>query len=232
MNPTTTLSGPNQRTYDRIFQHPVSHNLEWRDVHSLLGHLGEATEEPNGNLKVIRNGQSLVLHVQRTKDVASVEELMELRHFITRSDTGAPPAPTDAHWLVVIDHHEARIFRTEIHGAVPEQILPRDPDAHFRHQPHSKEFSRGQEKPDPTSYFEPVALALREAGKILIFGSGTGSGSEMDQFVTWLKQHHAPLAARIIGTAVVDESHLTSGELLAKAREFYARAGAMGKITK
>jgi hypothetical protein len=233
MNPTTSLSGSNQRTYDRIFQHPVSHNLEWRDVHSLLGHLGEATEEANGNLRVTRNGQLLVLHAQRTKDVGSVDELMELRHFLERSETAAPAvAATEAHWLVVIDHHQARIFRTEIHGAVPQQILPSEPDAYFRHQPHSKDFSRGQEKPDPNSFFEPVTQALRAGGQILIFGCGTGSGSEMDQFVAWLKQHHADLATRIIGTAVVDESHLTSGELLAKAREFYARVAVAGKMAK
>src|SRR5476651_866114 len=98
MNPTTSLSGANQRTYDRIFQHPVSHNLEWRDVHSLLGHLGQASEEANGNLRVTRNGQLLVLHAQRTKDVASVDELMELRHFLERSETAAPAvAATEAH---------------------------------------------------------------------------------------------------------------------------------------
>jgi len=43
----------------------------------------------------------------------------------------------------------------------------------------------------------------------------------MDQFVSWLAVHHPELARRIIGSLVVDENHLTDGQLLGKAREFY-----------
>jgi hypothetical protein len=67
-----------------------------------------------------------------------------------------------------------------------------------------------------------VAQALQAAEQILILGTGTGTSSEMDQFVAWLKLHHPGLAKRIIGSLVVDEHHLTEGQLLAKAREFYA----------
>ena len=70
MNPTASLTGAHLRTYNTIFQHPISHNLEWRTVVSLLGFLGEVAEESNGNLRVTRNGHILVLHPPRTKDVA------------------------------------------------------------------------------------------------------------------------------------------------------------------
>ena len=43
----------------------------------------------------------------------------------------------------------------------------------------------------------------------------------MDQFVAWLRLHHPSLAERIIGCLVVDEHHLSEGQLLEKAREFY-----------
>jgi hypothetical protein len=46
----------------------------------------------------------------------------------------------------------------------------------------------------------------------------------MDQFVGWLKDHHPDLSKRVIGSVVVDENHLTVGQLLAKAREFYSNA--------
>ena len=124
----------------------------------------------------------------------------------------------------MIDHREARIFRSEIHGTNPEQILPHEPDDFFRHAHNSKDFSRGKEKPDPNSFFEPVAKALQAAGQILILGSGTGMSSEMDQFVAWVKTHHPEIANRIIGSLAVDGSHLTQDQLLAKAREFYANA--------
>ncbi len=223
VNPPSSLAGAHLRTYRTIFQHPISHNLEWRAVRALLSKLGQIAEEPNGNLKVTRNGWTLVLPQPRTKDVADPEELMALRHFLERSETPAPETnDREMHWLLVIDHHEARIFRSEIHGSVPQQILPHEPDNHFRHAHNAKDFSRGQEKPDPNSFFEPVAKALQPAGQILVFGSGTGMSSEMDQFITWMAGHHPELAQRIIGSLVVDEHHLTTDQLLEKAREFYA----------
>jgi hypothetical protein len=44
----------------------------------------------------------------------------------------------------------------------------------------------------------------------------------MEQFTEWLKSHHPELTARIIGSVVVDEHHLTEAQLLEKAREFHA----------
>jgi hypothetical protein len=222
MNSTALLTGSHLRTYQTIFQHPVSHNLDWRNVRALFEHLAEIVEQPNGNLKVTRNGQILVLHPPRTKDVAETDEIMALRHFLERSETMSPETNgKETHWLLVIDHHEARLFRSEMHGAIPQQILPHEPEDFFRHGHNSKDFSRGQEKPDPNSFFEPVASALQTAGPILVFGTGTGTSSEMDQFVAWVKFHHPEMAKRIIGSLVVDGHHLTESQLLAKAREFY-----------
>lgn len=225
MTSSASLTGSHLRTYNTIFQHPVSHNLEWRAVRALMGRIGEVTEEPNGNLRVTRNGRTLVLHPRRTKDVAETEELMVLRHFIEESE-GAPAAAAvdEVHWLLVIDHHEARIFRSETKDSVPRQVLPHGPEDYFRHAHNSKDFSRGKEKPDPNSYFGPVARALGGTGPILIFGTGTGMASEMEQFVSWLGQNHPDAAKRVIGHHVVDENHLTEGQLLAKARGFYAAA--------
>ncbi len=220
-----SLTGSHLRTYNTLFQHPVSHNLQWHDVHALFRHLAVVEDEPNGNLRATRNGQTIVLHPPRTKDVADTDELMALRHFFARSETALPPAPrlaeAPAHWLLVIDHHEARIFCTEMDGARPKRIRPHQP-AHLNHTPNSKDFTRGQEKPDPTTFFEPVAQALAAAGPVLIFGHGKGNASEMDQFVAWVKVHHPALAGRIIGAQVVDDHHLNESELLGNAREFYA----------
>jgi len=93
MKTTTQLTSAHQRTFDRIFQHPISHNLEWRDVHALLGEIGNVTKEHNGSFKVTRNGQILVLHPTSKKDVTEMDEVMGLRHFLERSES-APEKPT------------------------------------------------------------------------------------------------------------------------------------------
>ena len=93
MNPPATLTGAHLRTYHTIFQHPLSHNLGWHDVHALFRHLGQVEEQTNGNFKVTRNGQTLVLPPSRQKDVSSGDDLMRLRHFLEHTAAPAPVAP-------------------------------------------------------------------------------------------------------------------------------------------
>ena len=113
------LSGSHQKTYDRVFQHPMPHNLQWREVWSMLGSIpdAKAVEEVNGNLKVSRNGQNLVLHRPRGKDLADKKELMQVRHFLERSGrvtagSGGPRRPRRALHLPAssLDHRESREF--------------------------------------------------------------------------------------------------------------------------
>ena len=216
------LTGSHQNIYDALFRHPIAHNLHWRDVRSMLGALAVVVHEPNGNLKVTRNGVVLVLHSERTKDVAEVEELMQIRHYLQRSSAAMPePAPDGTHLLVVIDHRQARIYKAELHGSVPQRITPYDPYGFGRNLHYVQDDSNGQRKPERTSFYEAVAKTMQDAVKVLVFGGGTGASSAMDQLVNELKRHHPELAKRVIGALVVNEQHLTQDQLLAKAREFY-----------
>ena len=103
------------------------------------------------------------------------------------------------HLLVVIDHLEARVYRTEVHGAVPERIAPYDPHGHGRHLHSAHEWTDGKRPPERKSYYEAVAKTL-----------------------LGLKDHHSDVAGKIVGSVVVDAHHTTEAQLLAKAREFYA----------
>ncbi len=226
MNSATLLTGSHLRTYHTIFQHPVSHNLGWHDVHALFRHLGEVVEEPNGNLKVTRHGQVLVLHAPRTKDVADTSELMALRHFLERSEKAKPVEKTNvAQWLVIIDHHAARIYRSVATGSVPQQIRPHASADFDRPSFQARSTAKEKEPLQALRFFEPVAAVLNGAGAILIFGSGTGASSEMDLFTAWLKERRPEVAKRIIGSAIIDEHHLTEAQVLAHAREIYANPG-------
>ena len=218
----TKLSRSHRHTYDAVFQHPVARNLDWKDVRSMLGALANVTEEANGNLKFDLNGQTLVLHPTRDKDVAQVDQLMEIRHFLERSGAVTQEGVNDTmHLLVVIDHREARVYKTEMHGAVPQQIVPYDPHGFGRNLHYVQDDSNGQRKPERKSFYDAVAKTLHDAKEILLFGHGTGASSAMEQLLAELKQHHSDLAKRVVGSVVVDDQHLTENQLLAKAREFY-----------
>ena len=125
------------------------------------------------------------------------------------------------HLLVVLDHHEARVFRTEVHGAVPERIVPYDPHGYGRHLHSAHEWTDGKRQPERKSFYEAVAKTLRGAEQVLLFGSGTGRSSAMEQLLADLRDHHPDVAEKIIGSILVDAHHTTENQLLAQAREFY-----------
>jgi hypothetical protein len=218
------LSGTHQKTYQHVFQHPMPHNLQWREVWSMLNAMPdvEAVEDAKGGLKISRNGQTLVLHRPRGKDLADKRELMQVRHFLERSGVHAPAASTaGTHLLVVIDHREARIYSTELHGSIPHRIAPYDPFGFGRALHYNQDDSNGQRKPERKSFYEAVAKTLQGARQILMFGVATGASSAMEQLLADLKLNHQDIAKRVVGSMVVDEHHLTEDQLLAKAREMF-----------
>ena len=68
---------------------------------------------------------------------------------------------TAPHLLVVIDHQEARVYRTEVSGAVPERITPYDPHGYGRHLHSAQEWTDGKRLPERKSFYEAVAKTLR-----------------------------------------------------------------------
>jgi hypothetical protein len=220
----TKMHGAHQITYDAIFQHPVSRNLQWREVRSLLDALADQVQEDhNGNVKFTLNGQTVTVHPPRRKDFSDVQELMKIRHFLEHSATLVLPAVAPGiHLLVVIDHREARIFEAELHGTVPQRIAPFDPQGTHRYLHSVTDDSNGQRKPELKPFYDAVTASLGKAEKILILGSATGSSSAMDHLVAELKQHHPEIAKRVVGAIVVDGQHMTDDQLLAQARKFFA----------
>lgn len=219
-----TLSGSQLRTYHSIFSHPIARNLEWRDVHSMFNALGEVVEEHNGNARITLHGHVLVLPQLSPNSMTDPSALMKIRHFLRLHEDEEGAAREGDHLLVVIDHQEARIFKTELHGAVPEKVVPHDPHGFGRHLHNLHDTAKGQHHPIPKSFFEDVAKTLKGAGQILIFGTAKGGGSAMNELVDFLHTHDKELFERVIGAQIVDESHLSEDQLLAMAREFYGVA--------
>jgi hypothetical protein len=116
-------------------------------------------------------------------------------------------------------------YCAEITGSVPQRLVPYHPHGFRRHLHSQAEETDGKRKPERKSFYEAVAATLRGAGRILIFGSGTGESSAMERLVADLRHNHGDVAGHIVGTLVVDSHHQTEGQLLARAREFFAPAG-------
>jgi hypothetical protein len=221
MNSTSTLTGAPLRTYNAIFGKPDSHDVGWQEIHALFRKLGQVAEETNGDLKMTRHGQIMVLHRPRAKNAYAKDEILALRRFFERSETQPPEINgRDPHLLLVIDHHEARLFCSEVNGGIPHQILPCEPEGYFWHTKNPKGLSGGKKAPKLNEFFCHIADALQTAGQILVFGTRTSK--EMDQFMAWLNLNRPAVAGRIIGSMVVDINLLVEGRLLETAREFYA----------
>ena len=71
-------------TLEKIFGYPLSGNVEWRQVLSLLDAVGTITREPNGKVKVELGGQTEVLRPPDGKDVDR-QLIVDLRRMLTNA---------------------------------------------------------------------------------------------------------------------------------------------------
>lgn len=227
----TNISKRHQQIYDAIFHHPMARHLNRRDVTAMLAELATVTYESNGNTKVIRNDHTLVLHASRDKNISEMDELMSIRRFLEDSALALSTTPSSAsHMLVVMDHREARIYKTELRGEIPQRIIPLDSNGSGRYLHGVEENTDGKRKPETKSFYEDIAKVLQHATGILLFGSGTGASSAMEALLTMLKKEYPRVANHIVGTKTLDVQHLSEDQLLALARDFYQkRAPAGGK---
>ncbi|HEY2938172.1 MAG TPA: hypothetical protein VGJ27_00010 [Gaiellaceae bacterium] len=81
---TANLDGEHRNTLERIFSHPSSGNVEWRQVRALLEAVGTATEEHNGKLRVTLGDETEVLQPPRGKDIAQ-QMIVDLRRMLRRA---------------------------------------------------------------------------------------------------------------------------------------------------
>jgi hypothetical protein len=135
------------------------------------------------------------------------------------------------HLIVVIDQREARIYRIELLGLMPERIIPFHPQGNGRHLRSVEDDSIGQCQPTRIGFYEAVARSLQGAGQILLFGTAAGGSRCMQQLLMELQRDHADVAGHIVGSVAVDELHLSEDQLLAKARTYY-RSGFTSPIRR
>ncbi|MFA7275983.1 MAG: hypothetical protein WC043_04205 [Pseudobdellovibrionaceae bacterium] len=79
-----------QKVLESIFAHPVSANIDFKDVEHVLTDLGAAIEEKSGNrISIEMDGRSVILHRPHQHSLPK-EEVAQLRGFLI--DCGIDPA--------------------------------------------------------------------------------------------------------------------------------------------
>lgn len=223
---TPHLNGHHRVTLATIFSHPAPHNVEWHDVLSLLEHLGTATPRHGGGYTVVIGDDQIQLAHPHGHDVVD-EDLRHLRTFLARA--GLQPAnPGDAHaaalpesWsIVMIDHHQARLFSPGSKGgdhAALHIIRPNDDDgSHSRvdHKQGNDDHDGGRAAED-NGYYHRIATELAAAQRVVVLSDGKGRSSAGEYLIDYVKRHDPALAARIIASEKIDISKTSDNEAVA-----------------
>jgi len=117
-----------------------------------------------------------------------------------------------SHAVVYIDHAEAIIFEFAETDITEKRILPKDRNGNIHHKAGSIGSGHAH---DSKTYLTAVTDALQLSNEILIVGHGTAK----NELASFIRDHVATLAPRILGVETVDQP--TKGEIVAFARKFF-----------
>ncbi len=77
------MSQKHARVIEGIFADPASGNIHWREVESLLKHLGATLESPRGaRVRVVLNGVEGTLHRPHHSGLCSKQDIRHLREYL------------------------------------------------------------------------------------------------------------------------------------------------------
>jgi hypothetical protein len=84
---TAELNNHHRDTLEKIFRHPASGNVEWRQVVSLIDAVGTAVQQHNGKVKVTIGPETEVMTPPRGKDVDK-QTIVDLRRMLEGAGFG------------------------------------------------------------------------------------------------------------------------------------------------
>ena len=82
------LSNRHRNTLRQIFQHPVSHNIEWHAVVSLLEAIGSVEDHHDGSVAVTLGSATEYFERPATKDI-DAQTVVDLRRVLDSAGYGA-----------------------------------------------------------------------------------------------------------------------------------------------
>ena len=94
------LDGRHRVTVEKIFRHPVSHNIQWHDVLSLLQSVATVTAEHDGRYAVTLGSETETLDAPRHHDIDE-QMVIDLRRILRSAGItpeSTPPTRPPASW--------------------------------------------------------------------------------------------------------------------------------------
>lgn len=219
------------RVMARIFQHPMSHNLSWRETVALFDSFGAVEHAHNGDLVLVLGGEHQTFKPAHHTDLTP-DDIMSLRHFLARAgwtEGDAPQeAPQDNPQMVVLDRAEARIYPISPAGHARAALATQ----HLTHQidPNQHDANRDETYPADTAFFSAIAKALGPLGAVVLISHGTGQSNESAHFIAYLDHHNLPLRGRIMANLTADLSHITVAQCLDLARAALADSATIAVV--
>jgi hypothetical protein len=81
------LDRRHRATVERIFNHPVSHNIQWHDVLALLQHLDAVTEDRHDRYTVTLGAETETFDGHRGHDLGR-QQVVDLRRMLRGAGIG------------------------------------------------------------------------------------------------------------------------------------------------
>lgn len=81
------LTHHHRDTLAKIFEHPLSHNIDWREVVSLLEAVGEVEVRHDGKYVVTLGTETEILERPRHKDL-DPQQVVDLRRMLSKAGYG------------------------------------------------------------------------------------------------------------------------------------------------
>jgi hypothetical protein len=75
---------------EKILAHPVSHNIQWHDVLSLLESVGTVTEKHDGRYAVTLGSETRTFDAPRHADI-SEQQVIDLRRMLKNAGIAGAP---------------------------------------------------------------------------------------------------------------------------------------------
>ena len=77
------MSHKHEHLLHTLFQDPIKVNIHWREIESLLSHLGAEIESiPGSRIRVLLNGREGILHRPHHSNACGRQEIKHIREFL------------------------------------------------------------------------------------------------------------------------------------------------------